>query len=144
MNGIINKSRCASLHRQCEGGGSKICFNNRKIKLVPKPRRLCRQRKMLSVIISEVAFADHKKIPTVRKWLLWLPNPHNSPNKWHKHDVRVQGFQWNTVGTWAGKPRAHHKSVRWIKVHYYPAMYCVLSDAAQFFGRRPKGNNVRK
>jgi len=67
MNGIINKSRCSSLYSQHEEGGSKICFNSNKRKLVPKPRRLCRQRKMLSVIVTEAAFADHQKMPTVKK-----------------------------------------------------------------------------
>lgn len=46
-----------------------------KKKLISEHRRLCRQRKVLLVIISEAAFADHK-IPIVRKWLLWVPNPH--------------------------------------------------------------------
>lgn len=101
----------------CEGHGSKVCFmfwQQQKKKMISEHRRLCRQRKVLSVIISEVAFADHK-IPKVRKWLLWVPNPHNRPNKWQNHHVYVQGIQWNIVSIWDSKPRALHKSIRWSK-----------------------------
>lgn len=114
----------------CEGGGSKVYFDKKK-KLISEHRRLCRQRKVLSVIISEGEFADHK-IPTVRKWLLWVPNLHNRPNKSQKHNVHIQGFQWNNISTWAGKPRALHKSIRRIQVLYYFATCCIFSVAAVF------------
>lgn len=99
-----NKQKQMSLHMVMWGRWEQSMFwQEQKKKLVSEQRRLCRQRKVLSVIISEVAFADHK-IATVRKQLLWVPNPHNRPNKSQKHDVHVQGFQWNTAALGLANP----------------------------------------